>query len=146
MGRDFSHRAHQQGWQYVLLYGVAAMLLGDWSAPKPRGIWSDGNKASIVFDASALSSTFSVLIQPLQPVDHIANKEPQLGCSCGIRLQSLGFLRDGTLFFGRLFFRRKPSDVPVIVEKNSLQALGALCPCQPRHIRRLRMFVFGKKS
>ena len=40
----------------------------------------------------------------------------------------------------------KMPHVPVIAQKNRLQALGALCPCQPRHIRRLWMLVFDKKS
>ena len=40
----------------------------------------------------------------------------------------------------------KMPHVPVIAQKNRLQALGALCPCQPRHIRRLWVLVFDKKS
>jgi hypothetical protein len=43
--------------------GISAMLLGDWSGPEPWGIWSDGNRASLLFDASALPERFTLSIQ-----------------------------------------------------------------------------------
>jgi hypothetical protein len=45
------------------LVGLSAVLLGDWSAVEPWGIWSDGNKASISFDARLLPPTFAISIE-----------------------------------------------------------------------------------
>jgi hypothetical protein len=40
------------------LDGLSAALLGDWSVAEPWGVWSDGNKASLSFDASLLPPRF----------------------------------------------------------------------------------------
>ena len=40
------------------LDGLGAALLGDWSVAEPWGVWSDGNNASLSFDASLLPPRF----------------------------------------------------------------------------------------
>lgn len=45
------------------LDGLSAILLGDWSSAEPWGIWSDGEKASLAFDARLLPPRFAISIE-----------------------------------------------------------------------------------
>ncbi len=42
---------------------LRVILSGDWSAREPWGVWSDGHRAAVMFDASSLPDRFTVAIE-----------------------------------------------------------------------------------